>query len=115
MGLGGFTGFLSLHTSGRADTRRGVGDKSVPDGARIVGVLLLPSQPDVNPGNCWAFRGSQGFAIIRLSDIIRPTAVTLEHIPKALSPQGAIPSAPKDFAVYVSTLSWTRGRTEGTL
>ncbi|XP_010135399.1 PREDICTED: SUN domain-containing protein 2, partial [Buceros rhinoceros silvestris] len=57
-------------------------------------------QPDVNPGNCWAFRGSQGFAIIRLSDIIRPTAVTLEHIPKALSPQGTIPSAPKDFAVY---------------
>uniref|UniRef100_A0A8B9N4B0 Sad1 and UNC84 domain containing 2 n=1 Tax=Accipiter nisus TaxID=211598 RepID=A0A8B9N4B0_9AVES len=54
----------------------------------------------VNPGNCWAFRGSQGFAIIRLSSIIRPTAVTLEHIPKALSPQGTIPSAPKDFAVY---------------
>ncbi|NXF86567.1 SUN2 protein, partial [Eubucco bourcierii] len=57
-------------------------------------------QPDVNPGNCWAFRGSQGFAIVRLSDVIRPTAVTLEHIPKALSPQGTIPSAPKDFAVY---------------
>ncbi|NXK07232.1 SUN2 protein, partial [Herpetotheres cachinnans] len=57
-------------------------------------------QPDVNPGNCWAFRGSQGFAVIRLSSIIRPTAVTLEHIPKALSPQGTIPSAPKDFAVY---------------
>ncbi|KAM9028454.1 SUN domain-containing protein 2 isoform 2-T3 [Ara ararauna] len=57
-------------------------------------------QPDVNPGNCWAFRGSQGFAVIRLSSIIRPTAVTLEHIPKALSPKGTIPSAPKDFAVY---------------
>ncbi|KGL90697.1 SUN domain-containing protein 2, partial [Charadrius vociferus] len=57
-------------------------------------------QPDVNPGNCWAFRGSLGFAIIRLSTIICPTAVTLEHIPKALSPQGTIPSAPKDFAVY---------------
>lgn len=57
-------------------------------------------QPDVNPGNCWAFRGSQGFAVIRLSSIIRPTAVTLEHIPKALSPNGTIPSAPKDFAVY---------------
>ncbi|GAB0176783.1 SUN domain-containing protein 2 [Grus japonensis] len=57
-------------------------------------------QPDVNPGNCWAFRGSQGFAVIRLSSIIHPTAVTLEHIPKALSPQGTIPSAPKDFAVY---------------
>ncbi|NWX16821.1 SUN2 protein, partial [Aegotheles bennettii] len=57
-------------------------------------------QPDVNPGNCWAFYGSEGFAVIRLSSIIRPTAVTLEHIPKALSPQGTIPSAPKDFAVY---------------
>ncbi|NWI20951.1 SUN2 protein, partial [Crypturellus soui] len=57
-------------------------------------------QPDVNPGNCWAFRGSQGFAVIRLSSTIRPTAVTLEHIPKNLSPQGTIPSAPKDFAVY---------------
>ncbi|NWW46576.1 SUN2 protein, partial [Pedionomus torquatus] len=57
-------------------------------------------QPDVNPGNCWAFRGSLGFVVIRLSSIIRPKAVTLEHIPKALSPQGTIPSAPKDFAVY---------------
>ena len=33
---------------------------------------------------------------------IRPTAFTLEHIPKALSPTGSITSAPKDFAVYVS-------------
>uniref|UniRef100_A0A8B9SQX7 Sad1 and UNC84 domain containing 2 n=1 Tax=Anas platyrhynchos TaxID=8839 RepID=A0A8B9SQX7_ANAPL len=59
-------------------------------------------QPDVNPGNCWAFRGSQGFAVIRLSSPIRPTAVTLEHIPRALSPQGIIPSAPKDFSPHGS-------------
>ncbi|CAM5083660.1 unnamed protein product [Eretmochelys imbricata] len=57
-------------------------------------------QPDVNPGNCWAFRGSQGFAVIRLSSHIRPTAVTLEHVPKALLPLDTIPSAPKDFAVF---------------
>ncbi|XP_009979457.1 PREDICTED: SUN domain-containing protein 2, partial [Tauraco erythrolophus] len=57
-------------------------------------------QSNVDPGNCWAFRGSQGFAVIHLSNVIRPTAVTLEHIPKALSPQGIIPSATKDFAVY---------------
>uniref|UniRef100_A0A6J0T8F0 SUN domain-containing protein 2 isoform X2 n=1 Tax=Pogona vitticeps TaxID=103695 RepID=A0A6J0T8F0_9SAUR len=57
-------------------------------------------QPDVHPGNCWAFQGSQGFAVIRLSSNIRPTAVTLEHISKALSPTRTIPSAPKDFAVY---------------
>lgn len=40
--------------------------------------------------------------------------MTLEHIPKALSPQGIIPSAPKDFAVYVSALARTRGRSGGT-
>ncbi|XP_044297160.1 SUN domain-containing protein 2 isoform X2 [Varanus komodoensis] len=57
-------------------------------------------QPDVYPGNCWAFQGSQGFAVIRLSSNIYPTAVTLEHIPRSLSPKGAIPSAPKDFAVF---------------
>ncbi|XP_048357339.1 SUN domain-containing protein 2 [Sphaerodactylus townsendi] len=57
-------------------------------------------QPDVNPGNCWAFQGSQGFAVVRLSSEIHPTAVTLEHIPRSLSPKGTIPSAPKDFAVF---------------
>uniref|UniRef100_A0A8D0H185 SUN domain-containing protein n=1 Tax=Sphenodon punctatus TaxID=8508 RepID=A0A8D0H185_SPHPU len=69
-------------------------------------------QPDVNPGNCWAFRGSQGFAVIRLSSNIHPTAVTLEHIPRSLSPMGAIPSAPKDFAVYSLA---EEGQQEGTL
>ncbi|XP_070803852.1 SUN domain-containing protein 2 isoform X1 [Pituophis catenifer annectens] len=57
-------------------------------------------QPDVHPGNCWAFQGSQGFAVIRLSSRIHPTAVTLEHISKSLSPSGTIPSAPKDIAVF---------------
>uniref|UniRef100_A0A8D0GYY5 SUN domain-containing protein n=1 Tax=Sphenodon punctatus TaxID=8508 RepID=A0A8D0GYY5_SPHPU len=66
-------------------------------------------QPDVNPGNCWAFRGSQGFAVIRLSSNIHPTAVTLEHIPRSLSPMGAIPSAPKDFSLA------EEGQQEGTL
>lgn len=40
--------------------------------------------------------------MVRLSMTIRPTAFTLEHIPKTLSPTGSITSAPKDFAVYVS-------------
>ncbi|XP_025271770.1 SUN domain-containing protein 1 isoform X8 [Canis lupus baileyi] len=57
-------------------------------------------QPDIHPGNCWAFRGSQGYLVVRLSMKIRPTAFTLEHIPKTLSPTGNITSAPKDFAVY---------------
>lgn len=57
-------------------------------------------QPDIYPGNCWAFRGSQGYLVVRLSMEIRPTTFTLEHIPKTLSPTGNITSAPKDFAVY---------------
>ncbi|XP_018429622.1 PREDICTED: LOW QUALITY PROTEIN: SUN domain-containing protein 2-like [Nanorana parkeri] len=57
-------------------------------------------QPDSNPGNCWAFRGSQGYAVVRLSSHIQPTAVTLDHIPRSLSPKSTISSAPKDFAVY---------------
>ncbi|XP_038275195.1 SUN domain-containing protein 1 isoform X22 [Dermochelys coriacea] len=57
-------------------------------------------QPDIYPGNCWAFKGSQGYIVVRLSMMIYPTAFTLEHIPKTLSPTGNITSAPKDFSVY---------------
>ncbi|XP_044034109.1 SUN domain-containing protein 1-like isoform X10 [Siniperca chuatsi] len=57
-------------------------------------------QPDIHPGNCWAFRGSTGFLVIRLSMRILPTAFSLEHIPKALAPSGTLRSAPRDFSVY---------------
>ncbi|XP_038619659.1 SUN domain-containing protein 1 isoform X6 [Tachyglossus aculeatus] len=57
-------------------------------------------QPDIHPGNCWAFKGSQGYLVVRLSMMIYPTAFTLEHIPKTLSPTGNITSAPKAFSVY---------------
>ncbi|MEQ2239104.1 hypothetical protein ILYODFUR_001104 [Ilyodon furcidens] len=57
-------------------------------------------QPDVHPGNCWAFRGSKGFLVIQLSMRILPTAVTMEHIPKSLAPSRTLRSAPRDFSVY---------------
>uniref|UniRef100_A0A8D3APW4 SUN domain-containing protein n=1 Tax=Scophthalmus maximus TaxID=52904 RepID=A0A8D3APW4_SCOMX len=57
-------------------------------------------QPDVHPGSCWAFRGSTGFLVIRLSMRILPSAFSLEHLPRALAPSGALHSAPRDFAVY---------------
>ncbi|XP_030645614.1 SUN domain-containing protein 2-like [Chanos chanos] len=57
-------------------------------------------QPEVYPGKCWAFRGSEGFVGISLSYPIHITHVTLEHLPKVLSPPGRIDSAPRDFAVY---------------
>ncbi|KAM9393294.1 SUN domain-containing protein 1 isoform 2-T2 [Pholidichthys leucotaenia] len=57
-------------------------------------------QPDVYPGNCWAFKGSQGYLVIRLSLRILPTSFCLEHIPKTLSPTGNITSAPRNFTVF---------------
>ncbi|XP_040445577.1 SUN domain-containing protein 1 isoform X2 [Falco naumanni] len=57
-------------------------------------------QPDIHPGNCWAFRGSPGYLVVKLSMKIYPTAFTVEHIPKTLSPTGNITSAPKNFSVY---------------
>ncbi|KAM9261535.1 LOW QUALITY PROTEIN: SUN domain-containing protein 1-like [Cariama cristata] len=57
-------------------------------------------QPDMYPGNCWAFKGSQGYLVVRLSTKISPTAFTVEHIPKTLSPRGNIASAPRNFSVY---------------
>ncbi|CAB3995572.1 SUN domain-containing 2-like [Paramuricea clavata] len=59
-------------------------------------------QPDNSPGNCWAFKGQHGYVVIKLSKMLTPTAFSLEHIPKLLSPtgDGRIPSAPKEFAVW---------------
>nr|XP_014594481.2 SUN domain-containing protein 3 isoform X1 [Equus caballus] len=57
-------------------------------------------QPDVHPGKCWAFPGSQGHALIKLAMKIIPTAVTMEHISEKVSPSGDISSAPKEFSVY---------------
>ncbi|KAG8124739.1 hypothetical protein E2320_019999 [Naja naja] len=54
----------------------------------------------MRPGNCWAFQGSQCFAVIRLPNRIHPTAVMLEHMSKSLPPSGTIPSAHKDIAVF---------------
>ncbi|XP_010783482.1 SUN domain-containing protein 1-like, partial [Notothenia coriiceps] len=62
--------------------------------------LLLPLQPDVQPGNCWAFRGSSGVLVLRLSMSVSPSSFSLEHVPRSLSPSGTSSSAPRDFRVY---------------
>ena len=56
----------------------------------------------MNPGQCWAFKGAEGYLVLELSGRVKPTAFSVEHIPKALSPTGKIDSAPKDFSVWVS-------------
>jgi len=56
-------------------------------------------QPGIMPGECWAFKGSEGFLVIKLAMAMKPKKFSIEHIPKSLSPNGKIDSAPKDFLV----------------
>lgn len=56
----------------------------------------------VQPGNCWPFKGSKADLFIKLAARITPTSFSLEHIPKELSLDGTITSAPQNFTVYVS-------------
>ncbi|KAJ1527031.1 hypothetical protein ONE63_008575 [Megalurothrips usitatus] len=57
-------------------------------------------QPAMHPGECWAFVGSQGFLVIKLSHRIRVKGFTYEHISPVLLPTGKMDSAPKDFSVH---------------
>eukprot|EP00079_Xenopus_tropicalis_P023329 XP_012815662.2 PREDICTED: SUN domain-containing protein 3 [Xenopus tropicalis] len=57
-------------------------------------------KPDVYPGKCWTFPGSQGQVLIKLSAKIIPVAVTLQHISKTISPSKNYSSAPRDFSVF---------------
>ncbi|XP_059352236.1 uncharacterized protein LOC130688242 isoform X2 [Daphnia carinata] len=67
---------------------------SEPNNPRVV------IQPGIVPGQCWSFRGFDGYLVIQLSRKIIPTAFTLEHIPRSLAPDGQIDSAPRNFTVY---------------
>jgi SUN domain-containing protein 1/2 len=53
----------------------------------------------VRPGECWPFKGANGFLVIQLSTPVGPSMFSLEHIPRTMSPAGDISSAPKNFRV----------------
>jgi len=55
-------------------------------------------QPDISPGNCWAFPGTKGNVTIRLAQQVIPSNFTLEHISESIAFN--ISSCPKDFSVY---------------
>ncbi|NWW42301.1 SUN3 protein, partial [Pedionomus torquatus] len=57
-------------------------------------------QPDVTPGNRWAFPGHQGHVVIRLPTRVHVTAIRVQHISKEVSPSGTVTSAPRDMAVF---------------
>lgn len=64
--------------------------------------LSKPLQPDVFPGNCWAFEGDQGQVVIRLPGHVQLSDITLQHPPPTVAHTGGASSAPRDFAVFVS-------------
>lgn len=68
----------------------------------IAPICTCPFQPNVTPGNCWAFSGDRGQVTIRLAQKVYLSNLTLQHIPKTISLSGSLDSAPKDFVIYVS-------------
>ncbi|XP_032950217.1 sperm-associated antigen 4 protein isoform X1 [Rhinolophus ferrumequinum] len=57
-------------------------------------------EPDVFPGNCWAFEGDQGQVVIRLPGRVQLSDITLQHPPASVAHTGGANSAPRDFVVY---------------
>ncbi|XP_025788096.1 sperm-associated antigen 4 protein isoform X2 [Puma concolor] len=57
-------------------------------------------EPDVFPGNCWAFEGDQGQVVIRLPGRVQLSDITLQHPPPSVAHTEGANSAPRDFAVY---------------
>ncbi|XP_075231732.1 SUN domain-containing protein 3-like [Lycorma delicatula] len=60
-------------------------------------LLYLPS---TNPGDCWAIKGQEASAVIKLATMIEVENVSLDHIHKSLAPLGDTSSAPNKFSVW---------------
>lgn len=71
--------------------------------------------PGMHPGECWAFRGSQGHLVVKLAQRIKVTAFSVEHIPRSLVSFGDTSSAPRDFQMWgLDSETDTTGRLLGT-
>uniref|UniRef100_A0A8C9BGK2 Sad1 and UNC84 domain containing 5 n=1 Tax=Phocoena sinus TaxID=42100 RepID=A0A8C9BGK2_PHOSS len=57
-------------------------------------------EPNMTPGNCWAFSGDRGQVTIQLAQKVYLSNLTLQHIPKTISLSGSLDTAPKDFIIY---------------
>lgn len=59
-------------------------------------------EPSMHPGDCFGFYGDKATLYIRLIGAAIVDSVTIEHIPKQMSPTGDVSDAPRKFSVYVS-------------
>ena len=64
--------------------------------SHLPATVALERNTDV--GNCWAFEGRQGHVTIGLSEPIRISNVTIDHIPGSIARH--VSSAPRDFALF---------------
>ncbi|KAF0971768.1 hypothetical protein FDP41_009991 [Naegleria fowleri] len=53
---------------------------------------------DTTIGNCWPMKGGSGFVVIELASPIIPTAFSIDHVPRSLTPNFS--SAPRQFTVF---------------
>lgn len=60
----------------------------------------LVINPLLNPGECFAFKGSTGEVTIKLRGWLFVDSVGVDHITEDMSASGSIQSAPKEFSVY---------------
>ncbi|KAG2375194.1 hypothetical protein C9374_010198 [Naegleria lovaniensis] len=58
--------------------------------------IILTS--DTTIGNCWPMKGGSGFVVIELASPIIPTAFSIDHVPRSLTPNFS--SAPRQFTVF---------------
>ncbi|KAL4680795.1 hypothetical protein H8959_022736 [Pygathrix nigripes] len=71
-----------------------------PDVILEAGGMAGDGTPNMTPGNCWAFEGNRGQVTIQLAQKVYLSNLTLQHIPKTISPSGSLDTAPKDFVIY---------------
>jgi len=79
------------------------GDTGYPN--NLISISFRPRsihQTGVLPGDCWAFKGSNGSVVIRLLGYVNVSGISLEHISSSISPTGETDTAPRDFSVWVS-------------
>lgn len=64
-------------------------------------------QAPMHPGECFRFKGKAASVFIRLIGKAILDSVTVEHIPKKMSPTGEVKSAPRMFSVSVNIFPFT--------
>lgn len=73
---------------------------NVPLSRITVSPRVIIQSGQMQPGNCWAFKGDKADLFIKLAAPITPSSFSIEHIPKELSLTGVIDSAPQNFTIY---------------